>query len=198
MRACIAVGLALCVAAGGAQASVSLSSTFAGSAPTSNTWLTANGVASACAPAKPFPGTSPVANGRVQQHAFYNAGPARCVTVSYSDPSCGSNVAFAAYAGALNFANLSQGYLGDAGGSGASGSFGFMAPADSTVVLVASEVGGNGAAGSCSYTLGSSELGGGSIMDPGIAPIPMLTSWSLVVLSALLGWVMWEHRRRPG
>lgn len=197
MSARVSALLALCMAVGGAHAAISVSSTFFGGAPTSASWIAANGVASACAPPKPFPGTAPIANGRVQQHAFYNAGPARCVTVSYSNPACGGSVAFAAYAGAVNFADLSQGYLGDAGGSGASGSFAFVAPSNSTVVLVASEVGGNGAAGSCSYTLGSSELGGVG-MEPGVAPIPALTSWTLAVLSGLMGWVMWQHRRRQG
>lgn len=186
---CLAV---LSLAAGSASAAISVSSTFMPSAPTGTTALVANGVASACATPKAFPGTSPLANGRVQQHAFYNAGSARCVTVSFSDPGCGANVLFSAYAGAPNSADLSVGYLGDAGSSSATGAFAFMAPADSPVVLVATEVGGNGSAGSCSYTLGSTELGGAGLDG---MPIPALTSWTLAVLSGLMGWVMWQHRR---
>ncbi len=186
---CLAV---LALAADDALAAVSVSSTFMPSAPTSTSALTANGVASTCAPPKAYPGASPMANGRVQQHAFYNAGPARCVTVSFSDPSCGTNVLFSAYAGALNNADLQMGYLGDAGSSSAAGAFAFTAPADSPVVLVATEIGGNGSAGNCSYTLGSTELGGAGL---DAMPIPALTSWTLAVLSGLLGWVMWLHRR---
>ncbi len=96
---------------------------------------------SVCGVTKAFPGTSS-GSFAFDQYSFTNNGPPVCVTFTIDTACTASQEIFAvAYLGSFNPANVAANYLGDIAFSPPTGhSFSVDVPANSTVVLVVSEV----------------------------------------------------------
>ena len=147
--------------------------------------LQRNGVASACGSAKPFPGVVAEAGMRYDAFTYTNTGPAQCVTFTVTGNCAGPGVLLSAYSGAINPADVSIGYLGDAGTSSIGNSLQPLAldlAAGQTIHLVAS----NGSAGvtpvpqTCAWRVISSEP-----LGTGTAAVPTLGEWGLGLLGLL-------------
>lgn len=133
---------------------------------------------SSCGSPKTFPGTFGSGTYGYTTHTVTNPGAAQCVTVNVDVGTCDTNVFVAAYLGAFDPANLSANYLADQGSS-LTGSFSFTAPAGSTITLMASNT---SYVQACTYTITSAEL----MPAAAPAPVPTLTTWTLLALSLLM------------
>ena len=174
-----ALTLALGVAAVGVSAPVQAAITINGSLDPSGSVLPTriyrDSVPSTCGSAKAFPGTTGTGPYAYSTHtaSVPSGGGSQCITVSVDVGTCDTTVFVAAYQGAFDPANLATNYLGDQGSS-VTGSFSFMAPAGSTITLMASKTTG---AVSCNYSITSAELN-----PSAIAAVPALGAGGLAVL----------------
>lgn len=113
--------------------------------PTHTPRITRDGVSSLCGIAKVYPGDFGSANFHYKSYNVQNTSASpECVTFNLTnlDPNSLNQVHLVAYAGSFNPANISQNYLGDTGSSSLSGSVVTMSvtiPANTTVVIVATE-----------------------------------------------------------
>ena len=122
------------------------STTYPGSSGVQTNRVTRLNNPSFCGATKAFPGTSS-GSFAFDQYSFTNNGPPACVTFAI-DTTCtlGQEIFAVAYLGSFNPANVAANYLGDIALSPPSGhSFSTNVPANSTVVLVVSEVNSGGA-----------------------------------------------------
>jgi hypothetical protein len=96
---------------------------------------------STCGAPKTYPGTQDTNPRTYDAYTFVNNGPATCVTFNVNT-ACTTNFVFpVAYLGSFNPANVAQNYLGDSAESpNPSSNFSVNVPANSSVVLVVSEV----------------------------------------------------------
>jgi hypothetical protein len=142
-----------------------------------------NGAASTCAAAKAFPGTNAVAAARTYKTttAYNNAGAPTCITVNVDQGTCGTNAFTTAYLGSFNPNDLSQNYLADQGSS-VTGSFSFLAPANSKIVFMTSTV--SAVAGPCTYTITSGELS--SSPAASVSSVPAISDWAALALTLLV------------
>lgn len=113
--------------------------------PTHSPRITRDGVPSVCGIAKAYPGNFSSGNFHYKSYTVQNiSASSECVTVTLknTDPNTLNQVHLMAYTGSFNPANLSQNYLGDSGSSSLAGSVVTMSvtiPANTTIVLVATE-----------------------------------------------------------
>ncbi len=112
------------------------------------------------------------------------------MTVNFDTGTCGTSAHATAYAGSFNPNNLSQNYLGDVGRS-VTQPFSFIAPANSSVVIV---INTNFGPTVCNYSFSSPEL-----VARAVSPsIPTLQEWALLLMGLLLGGLIWRRSRRKG
>ena len=147
--------------------------------------LTRNGTASACGSAKAFPGNSSDAGMRYDQFTYTNTGPAQCVTFSITGNCAYPGVFLSAYSGAINPADLSEGYLGDSGSSSGDNDVRTLALAMSsgqTVRLVVSNgsYATEGGLQTCAWRVTSDEP-----LGDGVAAVPAVGEWGLVLTGLL-------------
>ena len=171
---------------------ISVSTGFDGSEPVlpGGVRINRNGVASTCS-GKAFPGTFGSAGNLYDTFVFQNNGPERCVTVNFNTGTCGTSAHATAYAGSFNPNNLSQNYLGDVGSS-LTQPFSFIAPANSSVVIV---INTNFGPTVCNYSFSSPELDASAVST---SAIPTLQEWALLLMGLLLGGLIWHRSRRKG
>lgn len=131
-----------CDSGGGAcESCLVVSGTFTTNTPTLLAPLSPDGSPSLCLPAKPCPGTFPLALPPTPffQHTFANSsGTQLCVTAQlhFDCPAAPQGAMYAAaYLGSMDTNAPCANYLGDAGGDGTA-AFSFLVPAGSNVVLV--------------------------------------------------------------
>ena len=117
------------------------STTFPSSSGVQTNRVTRANNPSFCGATKAFPGTSP-GSFAFDQYSFTNNGPPACVTFTIDTTCTLTQEVFAvAYLGSFNPANIATNYLGDIAASPPNvHSFSVNVPANSTVVLVVSEV----------------------------------------------------------
>lgn len=170
---------------------ITISSTMDANAPPSGTGFTGStgtigarhfrdGVASACAPAKPFPGTTQPGTRQYDAYTFETCPTSAggCVTVTLSGTNA-SNLFTAAYSGTFNPNDLSQGYLADAGASAASRTYSFnIPPGQQTFTVVVTDV-PIGPPSGTSYTLNVSGACIGSC--PTVNHLPVAISQNVTV-----------------
>jgi len=169
---------------------IAVSTGFDGTEPTIPGRIFRDGNASTCA-GKAFPGTLAVPNILYDTFVFNNNGPERCVTVNFDTGTCGTSAHASAYLGSFNPLDLSQNYLGDVGSS-VTQPFSFIAPANSSVVIVVTTTGGPTV---CNYSFSSQELDAQQ-RNPATADIPTLQEWALALMGLLLGGLVWRRSRR--
>ena len=173
-----------CCSLGSVQAAITVNGTLDPSDPMlpGNVRVFRDGNASTCAAAKTFPGTLGIgaAAGYKTTNAFSPAGES-CITVNVDQGTCATNAFTTAYLGTFNPNDLSQNYLADQGSS-ISGSFSFIAPANSQIVLMTS-VSHTALTEPCSYTITSDTL---SSTQAAVNPVPTLSTWAAWALTLLM------------
>jgi len=114
--------------------------------PTQTNRINRDGVVSACGTPKTFPGITGSGNYHYKTYSFQNtSASAACVTITINnaDTNASNQTHLVAYNGSFNPANLSQNYMGDIGSSSSLSnpkSMGITVAANSTVILITSEV----------------------------------------------------------
>ena len=150
-----------------------------------------DGTPSTCGTAKTYPGQLGSGPRAYDSYSVVNnSGSPQCYTVTLSS-AAGSELIAVAYLGTFNPAAIGAGYLGDAGASDTTRTFGVDVPAGATLTVVITDV--NDAAGGQAYTL---DIAGQ--MEPAPPPIPTLSEWAMILFGGLLagGAALGLQRRR--
>jgi len=155
---------------------------FDGTEPTMDGRLNRDGVASMCAPPKPWPGDwDPGTLYSYKVFGPYLNGPDICVTVNF-DPNpgtgndCGTNAHAMAYLDSFDPTDRSLNYLGDVGSSDTL-PFAFATAPNSSILIVIQENGQAGANPVCNFEFSSNEL---------LIPTPVMPTPAMALLAALL------------
>ena len=146
--------------------------------------LALSGAGSTCGTVKAFPGTVAETGLRYDTFAYTNTGPARCVTFQITGNCPAPGVLLSAYSGAFNPADVSAGYVGDAG-LGSDNNVVRTLALDMTtgqsVNLVVSNatLDGGGAAQTCAWRVTY------DVPSSDVAAVPSLGEWGLALTGLL-------------
>ena len=159
--------------------------------------LALSGAGSTCGTVKAFPGTVAETGLRYDTFAYTNTGPARCVTFQITGNCPAPGVLLSAYSGAFNPADVSAGYLGDAG-LGSDNNVVRTLALDMTtgqsVNLVVSNatLDGGGAAQTCAWRVTY------DVPSSDVAAVPSLGEWGLALTGLLAAGLGARRLRRRG